>query len=58
VGEIGVFGPAGLILGPVALAVTIALLEWRTASGRTAEQAVKNSTGKPSIESVPLQKDG
>jgi predicted PurR-regulated permease PerM len=40
-GGIQLFGPAGLILGPVALAVTIGLLDvWRarTASGRTADQ--------------------
>jgi predicted PurR-regulated permease PerM len=58
VGGIGVFGPAGLILGPVALAVTIALLDiwwWRTAGGRTAEQAVKDSHGKGPIERIPVQ---
>ena len=40
-GGIQLFGPAGLILGPVALAVTIGLLDvwWaRTTGGRTAEQ--------------------
>jgi predicted PurR-regulated permease PerM len=61
VGGIVVFGPAGLILGPVALAVTIALLDiwwWRTAGGRTAEQAVKDSPGKAPIEIVDVQKDG
>ena len=43
IGGIGLFGPAGLILGPMSLAVTIGLLDvwWsRTAGGRTAEQAV------------------
>ena len=40
-GGIEFFGPAGLILGPIALAVTIGLLDvWgaRTTGGRTAEQ--------------------
>lgn len=60
VGGIGVFGPAGLILGPVALAVTIALLDiwwWRTAGGRTAEQAVKDSPGGAPVEIVPVRKE-
>lgn len=55
VGGIGLFGPAGLILGPVALAVTMGLLDvwrWRTAGGRTAEQAVKDSPGKPLREAA------
>jgi predicted PurR-regulated permease PerM len=42
-GGIQFFGPAGLILGPVALAVTIGLLDvWRTRTmgGRTAEQTL------------------
>jgi len=41
VGGIDLFGPAGLILGPVALAITIGLLDvWgaRTEDGRAAEQ--------------------
>ena len=41
-GGIQLFGPVGLILGPVALAVTIGLLDiWRsrTTGGRSAEQA-------------------
>jgi predicted PurR-regulated permease PerM len=40
VGGIAEFGPAGLIIGPVALAITIGLLHvwrWRTAGGRAAE---------------------
>jgi predicted PurR-regulated permease PerM len=43
-GGIWLFGPAGLILGPVALAVTIGLLEvWRsrTTGGRMAEKTAK-----------------
>lgn len=45
VGGIGLFGPAGLILGPVAMAVTLGLLDvwWlRTAGGGTAEQAAQD----------------
>jgi predicted PurR-regulated permease PerM len=41
-GGIGLFGPAGLILGPMVLAITIGLLQvwWsRTEDGRTAEQS-------------------
>ncbi|HUQ93313.1 MAG TPA: AI-2E family transporter [Bryobacteraceae bacterium] len=52
-GGVAVFGPAGLILGPVALAVTLGLLDvwwWRTAGGRTAEQAVAvNSLRAPPV---------
>lgn len=43
VGGLAVFGASGIILGPVALAITIALVDvWerRTAEGRTAEEAV------------------
>ncbi|HYZ82970.1 MAG TPA: AI-2E family transporter [Bryobacteraceae bacterium] len=43
VGGIALFGPSGLILGPLALAVTVALLEvwWeRTKFGQAAEKAV------------------
>jgi predicted PurR-regulated permease PerM len=42
-GGITLFGPAGLILGPLALAITIALIDvwWeRTTEGRAAEEAV------------------
>jgi predicted PurR-regulated permease PerM len=38
---VGTFGPAGLIMGPVALAITIGLLNvwrWRTTRGRAAEE--------------------
>jgi predicted PurR-regulated permease PerM len=54
VGGIELFGPAGLILGPVVLGVTIGLLEvWRlrTAGGQTAEQT--DSPGKPPVEASP-----
>lgn len=54
VGGIELFGPAGLILGPVVLGVTIGLLEvWRlrTAGGQTAEQPA--APGKPPIEASP-----
>jgi len=46
VGGIMLFGAAGLILGPVALAVTVALVDvWRrrTAGGRAAEAGVKGA---------------
>ena len=42
-GGLSLFGPAGLILGPLALAITIALIDvwWeRTKRGRAAEEAV------------------
>jgi predicted PurR-regulated permease PerM len=42
-GGVSQFGVAGLILGPLVLAVTIALLDvwwWRTAQGHSAEEAV------------------
>ena len=45
-GGIALFGPAGLILGPLALAITIALVDvwWeRTESGRAAEETVVES---------------
>jgi predicted PurR-regulated permease PerM len=44
VGGLALFGSAGLLLGPVTLAVTVALVEiWRrrTAGGRTAETGIK-----------------
>ena len=43
VGGLALFGASGVILGPVALAITIALVDvWRrrTASGRAAEMSV------------------
>lgn len=46
VGGVLLFGAAGIILGPVALAVTVALVDvWRrrTAGGRTAEAGVKGA---------------
>jgi predicted PurR-regulated permease PerM len=45
VGGLVVFGAAGVVLGPVVLAVTVALIEiWRrrTAHGRAAEHAVES----------------
>jgi predicted PurR-regulated permease PerM len=47
-GGITVFGPSGLILGPVALAITIGLLQvwWsRTAEGGTAEATIGSESG-------------
>jgi predicted PurR-regulated permease PerM len=46
-GGIALFGPVGLIMGPLVLAITIGLLDiwwWRTAGGRPAEQAVAEET--------------
>ena len=46
-GGISLFGPAGLILGPLALAITLALVDvwWqRTTEGRAAEEAVAENT--------------
>jgi predicted PurR-regulated permease PerM len=43
-GGVSLFGPSGLILGPVALAITIGLLQvwWtRTAEGGTAEETIR-----------------
>jgi predicted PurR-regulated permease PerM len=43
VGGIGLFGPAGLIMGPVALAITIGLLNvwwFRTTEGSTADESI------------------
>jgi len=51
-GGLAVFGTAGLVLGPVVLAVTVALLDvWRqrTAAGQSAEKAVE----PPKIELPP-----
>lgn len=45
VGGLALFGAAGLVLGPVALAVTVALVDiWRrrTAGGRSAEQGIED----------------
>ena len=44
IGGLALFGASGLILGPVVLAVTVALVDvWRhrTVNGRTAETGVK-----------------
>lgn len=49
-GGLGVFGASGLILGPVVLAVTIAIIQiWRrrTANGGTVEEGI-HEEGKPS----------
>jgi predicted PurR-regulated permease PerM len=57
VGGVGLWGPAGLILGPVALAVTIGLLDvWlrRTADGGSAEQPPPPTSAK--VEPLPLEK--
>jgi predicted PurR-regulated permease PerM len=59
-GGLTVFGMAGLVLGPVVLALTLALVEiWRrrTAGGRTAEAAVAPGgppTAKPVEPATPV----
>jgi predicted PurR-regulated permease PerM len=50
-GGVSLFGPAGLILGPVALAITIGLLQvwWtRTAEGGTAEETIRSEPSQTS----------
>lgn len=50
IGGLSLFGPSGLILGPLALAITIALLDvwWeRTAFGQAAEEAVSQTAETP-----------
>jgi len=57
-GGIGLFGPAGLILGPVTLAITIGLLQvwWsRTAEGGTAEETMNFPEDRQSPSSVVLK---
>jgi len=49
-GAIVLTGPVGVILGPLVLAITIALLDiwkWRTAGGHTAEEAVTPGASTP-----------
>jgi len=49
VGGLVVFGAAGVVLGPVVLAITVALIEiWRrrTAHGRAAEHAVESASAR------------
>jgi predicted PurR-regulated permease PerM len=60
-GGITVFGPAGLILGPLALAITIALIDvwWeRTTEGRAAEEAVVDSDTSDGPPGSELAKPG
>jgi predicted PurR-regulated permease PerM len=55
VGGIGLFGPSGIIIGPVALAITMGLLDvwwWRTTGGRTAETAPVATDVRPPLEGV------
>jgi predicted PurR-regulated permease PerM len=58
-GGLTLFGPAGLILGPLALAITIALIDvwWeRTSQGRAAEEAVaENDTSDTHPPGAELQ---
>ncbi len=60
-GGISLFGPAGLILGPMALAITIALMDvwWqRTESGSAAEDAMGREADEPERPGEVLQKPG
>jgi len=59
-GGIALFGPAGLILGPLALAITIGLIDvwWhRTSHGKAAEEAVKHEE-EAAPPGATLQKRG
>jgi predicted PurR-regulated permease PerM len=50
IGGISLFGPAGLIMGPMVLAIAIALLDvwWdRTERGQAAESAVSETADEP-----------
>ena len=52
VGGVGLFGPAGLILRPMAVAITMALADvWfeRTKYGRAAEEAVAHEKTQPTV---------
>ncbi len=60
-GGVSLFGPAGLILGPLALAITIALVDvwWqRTTHGRAAEQAVAGNTTDTGPPGATMQDRG
>jgi predicted PurR-regulated permease PerM len=60
-GGITLFGFAGLILGPLALAITIALIDvwWeRTTYGRAAEEAVSHTQTSEQPPGEQLQKSG
>jgi len=59
VGGIGLFGPAGLILGPLVLAITIGLLQvwWsRTENGGTAQQS--STSNNPAISPSQAMQTG
>jgi predicted PurR-regulated permease PerM len=60
-GGITVFGPVGLFLGPIILAVTIALLDvwWRrTAHGRAAESAATSNRDTQTSPGEVMQERG
>lgn len=60
-GGISLFGPAGLILGPITLAIAIALIDvwWqRTEHGQAAEEAVAEKPEEPTRPGTVLQKHG
>jgi predicted PurR-regulated permease PerM len=61
VGGISIFGASGLILGPLVLALTIAVLDvwWRrTEDGRAAEEAVSPTAAESSSPAAVLQERG
>ena len=60
-GGITVFGPAGLIIGPLALAITIALIDvwWeRTTEGRAAEEAIVDTDASDTPPGAELARPG
>jgi predicted PurR-regulated permease PerM len=60
-GGIALFGPSGLILGPMALAVTIALIDvwWqRLQHGEAAEEAIADKAEEPARPGSVLQERG
>jgi predicted PurR-regulated permease PerM len=61
IGGISLFGPAGLIMGPLALAITVALVDvwWlRTESGQAAEEAVTEEAEDHTRPGKVLQERG
>jgi predicted PurR-regulated permease PerM len=60
-GGLGLFGPAGIILGPMALAIAIALIDvwwYRTEHGHAAESAITKKPEQPERPGSALQERG
>ena len=60
-GGLNLFGPSGLILGPLALAITMALLDvwWeRTAYGQAAEEGVSQAAETPRTTGATMRQRG